>query len=210
MPEMTVGAALTSPTFHVHSPVAHEQFEFFENDRLAAWDAEMASCAVEQIFFAQLLSNYFGAQPYQQQNMRCRVADKIRQSAMFRTRVQQVLEFIADRKTEENIAAAIDLLTIVGPRLAKLGTDLSFASEATDEDAAFALATSVGRVDSTLVTAALVRSPHGAVREAGIELLSDMSPSVARPVLTRLAQCDPEEHLRELAETTLRELDEAS
>jgi hypothetical protein len=158
---------------------------------------------VDEIIFQLGLGAYFDARGTEQKKLREDLWSELRQAKEIEEKLAMVLAMVESRKSQDTIAAAIDLLTPFADHLGPLAVQLAF-EDLIDENVAFVLTSALCRQLQGFARF-LVASRHTAVREAVIEALADASAPEAQPLLLAIARSDPSPSLRERAKQVLDE-----
>jgi len=127
--------------------------------------------------------------------------------------VQKVLHQVGQRRSQESLSAAIDLLARFPDLVRNLAAQITFSVNADQtantytSDALFVMGMAAGKAYPSFVRSGLLDSEITEFREAGIELTSEM-PSVDRvDVLTAFLIKETDPCLRKLAEEAIQDLD---
>ena len=159
-----------------------------------------------EIDFSIALDGYLAARGIDQRHQRPGLVSRMLCSSEPEKRILQVLERIAERPSEDRLAAAIDLLRLLGRHVVDIALRQACAAQPVDDDAAFVLASAAARADKQVIRQFLVRSPHEPMREAAMEVLPGLPAEEAKPMLDKLAREDSSQYIKSRAAELLREV----
>ena len=152
---------------------------------------------VDEIIFAASIEQYFAARGVAQKKLRDELCSELTQTKGIEEKLAMVLAKVESSKSQDTIAAAIDLLTPFAAHLGPVAL-LSAFEDLVDEDVAFVLTSAMCRQYRRL-TSLFLTSRHSVVREAAIEVLANYSVLETKLILENIASSDPSPALRERA-----------
>jgi len=158
------------------------------------------------ISFARVLDSYFSLRGVSQKKFRAKVVSSLHGSRRPEKRVEQVLEAIQDRASQDRLQAAIDLLSGAGPYIETVAMRLASSPEKQNADVAFVAAAAAGRANSGMIAAILAGALSEAMREAAVELATSLPATTARSLLRSVARHDRAPYIRNLAKSLLSEV----
>lgn len=156
------------------------------------------------------LDRYFALRGLEQREFRSRLlAFVMNTSTRKENAIDYTLGAVRQHRSEDTMAAAMDLMTEGGASFARSALDRAlarYANEA-DDDVLYAPAIAVGRTDHEALFNDLVQSSAVALREAAVELLASDPSDKSKEQLRHLANADSSELIQGLAEEALRDLE---
>ena len=150
---------------------------------------------LDDFLFALSLDRYFQAAGPKQRTLRRALAATISQSEHSDARIRSVLDGLASSRSQSVIAASIDLLLQVGPRVVPFALRVALTDSVENQDVAFVLG-QVGARQAKWLTYIFLKSSNPAVREGALEAVATRAPLESKPVLERVARSDGSASLR--------------